>query len=417
MCVSRIPASLVPPVDLLIYSPLSLLIKFAQLSRPIIMDPRDGAAKDAKAAKTKALLDKAYDSLVTSQLSKIDGSDKKRRKVRAKITEGMLEDDEELYRQTMALEREAELGRERKTLSKEHEELARTTGLSGQVVALMASGGQEDGSNGGERRRRKDDRKKKRNRKGGRKRDHKSRSRKKESRKRRRKRSYSSDSYSSYSSDSYSTDSSYERKKRRKKRSKKERRREGDRKAHKRDEKLERDSKAETRADSAHQFGKYGIIKESDLSANRRSFDAWLAEVKGVASFTGPKWELQNYFKDFCEDFNTATMPHEKYYDLEKWEMEEYERQRAKAEETAAKTGSTARSDEIRHREEMIRKEEEKKRAELDMVRQTLKSGKIEEMKAQAALRTELEIAYKTGDQAKVKKLKKKLEPEEKRYN
>ena len=30
------------------------------------------------------------------------------------------------------------------------------------------------------------------------------------------------------------------------------------------------------------------------------------------------------YFKDFIEDYNTATMPHEKYYNYEVWEMNEY---------------------------------------------------------------------------------------------
>jgi hypothetical protein len=30
------------------------------------------------------------------------------------------------------------------------------------------------------------------------------------------------------------------------------------------------------------------------------------------------------YFKEFCEDYNTATMPHEKFYNYEAWEMNEY---------------------------------------------------------------------------------------------
>jgi hypothetical protein len=29
-------------------------------------------------------------------------------------------------------------------------------------------------------------------------------------------------------------------------------------------------------------------------------------------------------FKDFIEDYNTASMPHEKYYNYEAWEMNEY---------------------------------------------------------------------------------------------
>ena len=45
-----------------------------------------------------------------------------------------------------------------------------------------------------------------------------------------------------------------------------------------------------------------------------------------------------DYFKDFCKDFNTATMPHTKYYNFPKWEMKEYEKKKAAA---AGKGGRT----------------------------------------------------------------------------
>lgn len=32
------------------------------------------------------------------------------------------------------------------------------------------------------------------------------------------------------------------------------------------------------------------------------------------------------YFKDYIEDYNTATMPSDKYYNYEHWEMAEYRR-------------------------------------------------------------------------------------------
>ena len=32
------------------------------------------------------------------------------------------------------------------------------------------------------------------------------------------------------------------------------------------------------------------------------------------------------HFKQFMEDYNTATMPHVKFYYYERWEMAEYER-------------------------------------------------------------------------------------------
>lgn len=58
------------------------------------------------------------------------------------------EDDEEAYRRKMALDREKATSRKRKAISAEHAELARTTGLSGQVVALMA--GHDDGDSDGD---------------------------------------------------------------------------------------------------------------------------------------------------------------------------------------------------------------------------------------------------------------------------
>ena len=34
------------------------------------------------------------------------------------------------------------------------------------------------------------------------------------------------------------------------------------------------------------------------------------------------------HFKSFIEDYNTATMPHDKFYNYEAWEMAEYERKK-----------------------------------------------------------------------------------------
>jgi hypothetical protein len=50
-------------------------------------------------------------------------------------------------------------------------------------------------------------------------------------------------------------------------------------------------------------------------------------EVKGMAGIMGQsKRDVMTYFKDFIEDYNTATMPHEKYYNYEFWEMNEYKK-------------------------------------------------------------------------------------------
>ena len=171
---------------------------------------------------------------------------------------------------------------------------------------------------------------------------------------------------------------------------------------------------------SAATFGKYGIIHyPSDFHKERvrRSFDTWLAEVKAVAAFTGPKHELMEYFKEYVEDHNTATLPHEKYYDYEKWEIEDYERQKRDAQAKAAEgagVGTAAHLDEMKHRELMAEKAKKKKLEELKLVQHMMTAEKREEMKHQARLRHEMTVAYKTGDDETRKKLEKRLAPEDK---
>jgi hypothetical protein len=116
-----------------------------------------------------------------------------------------------------------------------------------------------------------------------------------------------------------------------------------------------------------------------------------------------------NYFKEYCEDYNTATLPHEKYYNYEKWEMEEYNKKKMSSASNISKT------DEMRHCEEMARKKEEKRRLEEERIRQSMNKEKIEQMKRQQLLKHELELAYKTGDEVKRRKLQKQLEPDDAR--
>ena len=96
------------------------------------MDPREREAKEAKQRQTQALLDRAYDRVVSSQLSKLSAQ------------KTYTQDDEEAYKARIAADREKATNKKRKALSAEHEELARTTGLSGHVVALMAGDDDDD---------------------------------------------------------------------------------------------------------------------------------------------------------------------------------------------------------------------------------------------------------------------------------
>lgn len=211
-------------------------------------------------------------------------------------------------------------------------------------------------------------------------------------------RRHSKDIY--YSSDESSYDSSEDDRKRREKKSKKKK-------------KEAKETQETNHSKERNTFGKYGIIKESDLRTSskvKRNFEIWLEEVKGIPQgINVPKYEMVEAFKEYAEDFNTATLPHEKYYNYDTWEMDEYNKRKAEA---SKKKG--AKSDEFEYEEQRRKKAEDKRRKELELVKFTMSKGKIEEMKRQSRLQAEMVNAYRVGDESKRKKLQKRLEPDEK---
>lgn len=81
-------------------------------------------------------------------------------------------------------------------------------------------------------------------------------------------------------------------------------------------------------------YGQHGIIREADMASKFSEFQQWAVEVKKANVEALPKWEEKELFAEFMEDFNTGTLPHKKYYDLD-----EYARQKALK---AAKKGKSA---------------------------------------------------------------------------
>jgi hypothetical protein len=65
------------------------------------------------------------------------------------------------------------------------------------------------------------------------------------------------------------------------------------------------------------------INLHQDALYKRSEFLVWLMEVKSTNYESLSKWEEEKLMEDYMEDFNTCTMPHEKYYDLDKWEKKE----------------------------------------------------------------------------------------------
>ncbi|KAG0086488.1 hypothetical protein BGZ92_008099 [Podila epicladia] len=116
-------------------------------------------------------------------------------------------------------------------------------------------------------------------------------------------------------SDSGSDDS---RRKRRKRSSKNKK----DRKDRKKDKKK---SKKEKKSHASKAYGTYGILTQADMWNKENEFQAWLMEVKHLNPETIPQTQMKQHFLGFMEDYNTVTMPHEKFYNLAQWE----DRQRA----------------------------------------------------------------------------------------
>ncbi|RCH87252.1 hypothetical protein CU097_005254 [Rhizopus azygosporus] len=94
-------------------------------------------------------------------------------------------------------------------------------------------------------------------------------------------------------------------------------------KRHKRHKKHKKSKKSKKKSKSlsiGDQWGKYGIIYESDIFTKEPEFQAWLIEVKDADVETLSQSKRKEMFIEFMEDYNTATLPHKKFYSIEKWE-------------------------------------------------------------------------------------------------
>ncbi|RLN98814.1 hypothetical protein BBJ28_00001407 [Nothophytophthora sp. Chile5] len=229
----------------------------------------------------------------------------------------------------------------------------------------------------------------------------------------RRSRSGSSSESSSSSeseSDSESSDSSEDERSRRKKRKHKHSSSRKDKKKHKKKgKKKDKKKKSKTKhAVNQDEYGKYGILRESDFHAKSVSFQAWLRDVKHMGEFNGPKWEAMELFKEYMEDYNTCTLPHEKYYDVEKYEMRRYQKQQRKLhakQQGAADKAVNALADEERLQRERRAAREKKEQEEFRLVLQLMDKDKVEAMREQEQLRAQMQMHYKSGNVGEARRL------------
>jgi hypothetical protein len=233
------------------------------------------------------------------------------------------------------------------------------------------------------------------------------------------------DSSSSSSSDSSSSSAEARASKRHKhhKRSKhksdKDKKRSSSKKERKRD-KRHGSKKHKKRADSdkaereprtgnlMSSWGKYGVIRDEQAEGSRYEpeFQAWLSDVKSIGAAALARWELDEHWKTFCEDFNTGTLPGKKYYDLRKWAAKQARDEPERVERTAFDD------------EEQIRRQrlEESRQREQQVSKDTLlrmgATNAIEDMRKQELAKMQMQHAWRTGDTQRAEEMLKKFQPE-----
>ena len=133
------------------------------------------------------------------------------------------------------------------------------------------------------------------------------------------------------------------------------------------------------------------------------------------------------HFQSYIEDYNTATMPHMKYYNYDSWELEQYRIEQLKKQKEGSKKpgyvyddddddggGMSVVSDEEMRRRELLQQRQIQSNQDFQNLKQQMKSdttGLRADIRRQDELKGELQLAYKYNDRDTVKRLERLLEP------
>ncbi|XP_022717106.1 vicilin-like seed storage protein At2g18540 [Durio zibethinus] len=189
---------------------------------------------------------------------------------------------------------------------------------------------------------------------------------------------------------------------------KRKKRKEKERKEKKKKEKLERGKKGAV----TNSWGKYGVIRETDMWNKRPEFTAWLAEVKQINLESLPNWEEKQLFKEFMEDHNTATFPSKKYYNLDAYYKRKMEKDMKKGVKKVLDTERTVFNDEEQRRQELLIAREKQKEEQVESLKRAMQSGMAQAMKEQAQLREEMAYQYKIGNFEAAAAIQRRLDPD-----
>eukprot|EP01035_Chromulina_nebulosa_P018916 gene18916-24720_t len=148
----------------------------------------------------------------------------------------------------------------------------------------------------------------------------------------------------------------------------------------------------------------------------QREFEAYMTEVKGQPGILGQsKFEIMKAFKSYIEDYNTATLPHKKYYNYESWEIEDYKSKQSQSSKANDNTKEfDFLSDEREKQSEMKRLKEKNEKDAFSKIYSQMNydKDKRESMKRQDTIKTEIQQAFKQGDNEKVRRLERLLAPD-----
>eukprot|EP01134_Creolimax_fragrantissima_P001020 CFRG1020T1 len=215
-----------------------------------------------------------------------------------------------------------------------------------------------------------------------------------------------SESESETSSESESEDERRRRKRRKKdkkaKKSKKlkkedsKQKKRKDKKLKRKSKKGKKDIKNKSGNTADRSYGKYGIIRSSDMWSKQPELLLYLQEIKNLDPDIISRTDLRTHFEDYMESYNTATLPHKKYYDIEKWTNAKIIKGEAGKEgEIAAMLHSDpfAFNDEELLRQEKAKRKAEAKldidRKELMKMAQVMRERREEDYKKTLGLRTD----------------------------
>jgi len=171
------------------------------------------------------------------------------------------------------------------------------------------------------------------------------------------------------------------------------------------------------RGSVSNQFGKYGIIKQEDFFAKKPEFLLWASEVRKVNTDILGQMQLKDLFKEYVEDYNTATMPSKKYYNISVFEQQtSNKRRKAKAEtmiDTALQSSLASFDDEKARRDEVmaLRAQKQQNQISSEVSKLRMNKEKAEDMKHQAMLKTQAALLNKAGHAEAASKINERMNP------